>query len=143
MSLVALSARLALSASLRLFRSARIPALIFLLPLTAFACEIRFNDEAAGKDKYTPGQVVIFKVRMDLTHNNCPVEPKDTKLQGIGVKILGATDWKSPTPNVWERKIKAQIISTKDGKVTLTARRSCDKDGAWATFSMLAEPLAQ
>lgn len=140
---VAHSAPPALSALSRILWSARLVALTFLLPLAAFACEIRFNDEAADKDKYTPGQVVIFKVRMDLTHNNCPVEPKDTKLQGIGVKILGATDWKSPEPNVWERRIKAQIISTKDGKVTLTAKRSCEKDGAWATFSMLAEPIAQ
>lgn len=143
MSHAAFSVPMALSASRRILRFARWFAVACLLPLAALACEIRFNDEAAGKDKYTPGQVVIFKVRMDFTHNDCPVDPKDTKLQGIGVKILGATDWKSPAPNVWERKIKAQIISTKDGKVTLTAKRSCEKDGAWATFSMLAEPIAQ
>ncbi len=104
------------------------------------ACEIKFGVDDASPGPYAAGTTVIFRLRVDLTHNNCPVEMKETKIQGIGLNILGATPWQSPSPNVWERRIKVAIAPNPSGQATLTAKRSCDKDGGWGTFSIEAKP---
>jgi hypothetical protein len=105
------------------------------------ACEIKFGVDDASQGPYAAGTTVIFRLRVDLTHNNCPVEMKETKIQGIGLNILGATPWQSPSPNVWERRIKVTIAPNPGGQATLTAKRSCDKDGGWGTFSIEAKPI--
>jgi hypothetical protein len=104
------------------------------------ACEIKLGVDDASQGPYAAGTTVIFRLRVDLTHNNCPVEMKETKIQGIGLNILGATPWQSPAPNVWERRIKVAIAPNPGGQATLTAKRSCDKDGGWGTFSIEAKP---
>jgi hypothetical protein len=104
------------------------------------ACEIKFGVDDTSQGPYAAGTTVIFRLRVDLTHNNCPVEMKETKIQGIGLNILGATPWQSPSPNVWERRIKVAIAPNPGGQATLTAKRSCDKDGGWGTFSIEAKP---
>lgn len=122
-------------------RSWSFPLLLVSLAALANACEIKFSPEDPAKERYQSGEVVIFKLRMELTHNDCPVLPKETVIQGMGVKILGATDWKNTAPNIWERRLKTQITSGSDGKLTFTAKRSCDKDGAFAACSFRAEPV--
>ncbi len=115
--------------------------LFLLLAGSARACEIKFGVDDTSQGPYAAGTTVIFRLRVDLTHNNCPVEMKETKIQGIGLNILGATPWQSPSPNVWERRIKVAIAPNPGGQATLTAKRSCDKDGGWGAFSIEAKPI--
>jgi hypothetical protein len=116
-------------------------ALWLLLAGSARACEIKFGVDDSAQGPYAAGATVIFRLRVDLTHNNCPVEMKDTKIQGVGLNILGATPWQNTSPNIWERKIKVVIVGQPDGKVTLTAKRSCDKDGGWGAYTIVSSPL--
>jgi hypothetical protein len=116
-------------------------AVALLFPIATLACDIRFSVDGKPKDKYEIAEIVVIKVRMELTHNHCPISLKDTKIQGIGMEILGATEWKNISPQIWERKLKVKITSTKEGKATVTAKRSCEKDGGWGTFSLVATPL--
>jgi hypothetical protein len=116
-------------------------ALVAFLPALAAACEIKFGVDDTSQGPYPAGATVIFRLRVDLTHQNCPVEMKDTKIQGIGVNILGATPWQSPSPNVWERRVKVVIASPPGGKVTLTAKRSCEKDGGWGAYAIEARAV--
>lgn len=113
-------------------------ALVALLPALAAACEIKFGVDDASQGPYPAGATVIFRLRVDLTHQDCPVDMKDTKIQGIGVNILGATPWQSPSPNIWERRVKVVIAPNPGGKVSLTAKRSCEKDGGWGAYAIEA-----
>jgi hypothetical protein len=110
--------------------------LFLLLSALASACEIKFGVDDSTQGPYAAGSTVIFRLRVDLTHQDCPVEMKDTKIQGIGLNILGATPWQKTSPNVWERKLKVAIASSPAGKVTLSAKRSCDKDGGWGAYTI-------
>ena len=124
----------------RLAAGALLLGLFLLMAGWGSACEIKLGVDDASQGPYAAGATVIFRLRVDLTHNNCPVEMKETKIQGIGLNILGATPWQSPSPNVWERRIKVTIAPSLGGQATLTAKRSCDKDGGWGTFSIEAKP---
>jgi hypothetical protein len=116
-------------------------ALLTLLPALAAACEIKFGVDDASQGPYPAGATVIFRLRVDLTHQNCPVDMKDTKIQGIGVNILGATPWQSPAPNIWERRVKVVIAPSPGEKVSLTAKRSCEKDGGWGAYAIEARSV--
>lgn len=116
--------------------------LLALVTSSGFACEIKFGVDDRSQGPYPTGTTVIFRLRVDLTHNNCPVDLKETKIQGIGLTILGATPWQNPAPNLWERRIKVAIASAPaDGKVTLSAKRSCDKDGGWGAITVASSPV--
>lgn len=105
------------------------------------ACEIKFGVDDTSQGPYPAGATVIFRLRVDLTHNNCPVEMKDTKIEGIGLTILGATPWKNSAPNIWERRIKVTVAPAPDGRVMLSAKRSCDKDGGWGALTIVSTAL--
>jgi hypothetical protein len=122
------------------FRSLLIAMLLYLFTGIASACEISFAVDGKEKTKYEIGDIVIIKVTVELTHNNCPVALKETRIQGSGIEILGATDWKNPSGTKWERKVKVKITSNKDGNATITAKRTCDKDGGWGTYTLKATP---
>lgn len=114
---------------------------LWSLPGLASACEIKFGVDDRSQGPYPAGATVIFRLRVDLTHNNCPVDLKETKIQGSGLNILGATPWQNTSPNIWERRIKVAITGAPaDGKVTLSAKRSCDKDGGWGAITVAAAP---
>lgn len=123
------------------YRAALVAALLYLSIGFASACEISFAVDGTEKAKYEIGDVVVIKVTIELTHNNCPVNLKDTKIQGSGIEILGATEWKNPNGSKWERKIKVKITSNKEGKATITAKRTCEKDGGWGTYTLKATPI--
>jgi hypothetical protein len=121
-------------------KSLLIAMFLYLFTGIVSACEITFTLEGKEKAKYEIGEIVIIKVLVELTHNNCPVALKETKIQGYGIEILGATDWKNPSGTKWERKVKVKITSSKDGNATITAKRTCDKDGGWGTMTLKATP---
>lgn len=125
-----------------LFGLGVVVVLVALLASSTSACEIKFGVDDQSQGPYPAGATVIFRLRVDLTHNNCPVDMKETKILGMGLNILGATPWQNPSPNVWERRIKVAIVGgLADGKVTLSAKRSCDKDGGWGAITVAANPV--
>lgn len=121
----------------------KIVFLISLMLSTAFvsmACEINFKIDGQEKAKYDIGDIVVLKITVEFTHNACPVALKETKIQANGMEILGATEWKNVSGNIWERKVKVKITSNKEGKAIISARRSCDKDGGSGTLTLIAVP---
>jgi hypothetical protein len=104
-------------------------ALFFIIPAIAFACDIFINVEGAKKDKYKAGDVVIVKVEVILTHRNCPEDIDKTDIHVSGMQIVGVTKWVNTGGKRWERRIKVKVSSGSDGKVVLTAERTCRKDG--------------
>lgn len=111
--------------------------------LLASACEITLSVEKGGKEKYNPGDEVVVLVKMSFTHKVCNVSLQNTKFEGKGMEIMGGTDWKETSPNVWERKIKVKITGTPEGKSVLNVIRTCDKMGGYATMSFLSKPVKQ
>ena len=124
----------------------KIVFLILLMLSTAFvsmACEINFKIDGQEKAKYDIGDIVVLKITVEFTHNACPVALKETKIQANGMDILGATEWKNVSGNIWERKIKVKITSNKEGKAIISARRSCEKDGGTGTLTLIAVPTKE
>lgn len=113
-------------------------ALIFISGII-LACNIEFEVQGTAKAKYKVGDEVVVKVKIHLTHRVCPVAMKDTKLDAKGMEILGATDWKEVEPGSWERKVKMKVTGSKNGKLQLTATRTCDKEGGLGTLTLLSE----
>lgn len=113
--------------------------LILFAAFTAFSCEIEFEIQGAKKEIYKAGDEIIVKVRVSLTHRTCAVAMNQTKFDTKGLEILGGTDWKEVTPGVWERKLKLKASKTADGKIVLTATRTCDKEGGSGTLVLVGE----
>ena len=115
-------------------------AFLLSTSVISMACEINFKVEGQEKAKYNIGEVVVLKITVEFTHNACPVALKETKIQANGMEILGATEWKNVSGNIWERKIKVKITSNKEGKAIISAHRSCEKDGGTGTMTLIAIP---
>jgi len=113
----------------------------YCLPIISSACEITFHLEGAQKMKYNAGDIAIIKISVVRTHRNCSVDLKETKIQASGMKIIGATKWVNTDGNTWERKLKVRITSNKEGKATITAKRTCNRDGGFGTFELQAVPV--
>lgn len=111
--------------------------------LFSFACEITLSVEKGEKQKYNAGDEVVVLVKMSFTHKVCNVSLQNTKFDGLGMEILGGTDWKETSPNVWERKIKVKITGNAQGKSTLNVIRTCDKMGGYATISFESKPVKE
>jgi hypothetical protein len=105
------------------------------------ACEIEFSVVGKKKEKYSVGDEIVVNVKITLIHRACPIAMKDTKFDTKGLEMLGATDWKETSTNVWERKVKMKVVSNKSGKLVLTATRTCDKEGGFGSVSFSAVPL--
>jgi len=116
--------------------------LIVLLGIMLFsaknlsACDIKFEYVGEKKEAYSAGDIVILKVTVTLTHRNCPEALKKTKFEVDGLKILGATDWKETKRGVYERKMKLKVLETKNKKSTISATRTCDKEGGFGSLSI-------
>lgn len=115
--------------------------LITLVSNNAFSCEIDLKvDEKSKKETYKVGDVIVIKVKVTLTHRVCTLTIDKTKFDTKGLKIEGATDWKETSNGVYERKLKVKVTGTKNGKLSLSAVRTCDKTGGYGTLSLESEP---
>ena len=121
-------------------RTLLVATLAFLSSGLASACEIAIAVDGNEKAKYEIGEIVVVRVTVELTHNNCPAGLQDTKIKGSGLDVLGATPWKNPSDRKWERKVKVKITSSRDGRATITAKRECQKDGGSGTLTLKTTP---
>lgn len=106
---------------------------------TTKACEFEFEVDGTKKEVYKEGDIVVVKVKVSFTHRICPMGIKETKFDSKGIKIIGATDWKETSPGVWERKLQAKVTGTKNGKLSISGSRTCDKTGGFGTINFVGE----
>ena len=105
------------------------------------ACEIEFEILKGKKDKYEAGDIIVLKVIVVLTHRVCPEALSKTKFKMNGLKVVGATPWTQVSAMKYERKLKVQIVSNKNGKLIFNAIRTCDKDGGFGSLKLEAVPV--
>lgn len=106
-----------------------------LTTLSALACHFEFTTE--GNKKSTKiGEEFIVNVKLTLTHRTCTVTPAQTKFKTEGFDVVSATTWKEATPGVWTRQVKIKVKADAKKKITMTATRTCDKEGGLGVFSL-------
>jgi len=109
--------------------------LFFVGVLTSMACDFEFSTKEDKKSCKT-GEEFIIDVKLTLTHRTCVVTPDQTKFKPEGIQVLGATKWKESTPGVWSRQIKVKVLNDSKKKITLSATRTCDKEGGYGIYSL-------
>jgi len=112
--------------------------LFFAIHTVASACDINFDVIKGSKKKYEPGDVIITKVTVLLTHRNCPVALDETKFKYKGLKVLGATKWRAASSTTYERRLKIKILGNEEekDKVYISATRTCDKEGGFGSLKL-------
>lgn len=104
---------------------------------TAMACEINLEvSEKSAKEEYAVGDELVVTVEVILTHRNCHVDIADTDFEGDGLKIMQATKWKEVKPGVYTRKLKVQVTGNKTGELSLSASRTCHKEGGYGELEL-------
>ena len=99
------------------------------------ACEFKFKVESEAKENYSPGDEIIVKVTLVLTHRECPEGLEATKYDFKGIKALGATKWKEISEGTYERKFKLQVTDSEKSKHVFSTTRTCEKDGGAGSIS--------
>jgi len=111
-------------------------ALIFCMTsLSALACHFEFTTEG-NKKSCKPSEEFVLNVKLVLTHRTCAVAPAQTKFKTDGFTVVSATTWKEASPGVWTRQIKVKVNPDAKKKMTLTATRTCDKEGGLGTYNL-------
>ncbi|OQX97206.1 MAG: hypothetical protein B6I24_09520 [Bacteroidetes bacterium 4572_128] len=116
-------------------------ALFLTTKQSVYSCEIEFEILGKKKETYKSGDIIVVKVKVIYTHRVCTETIKSTKFNTNGGKILKATKWKETSTNVWERKLKLEVIGNKDGKLNLVAVRTCDKTGGFGSIDIDIEKI--
>jgi len=111
-----------------------------LPPTTLLACEIELAVKRPKGSPYHEGDQVVLQVSVFLTHKDCPDGVKLTKFTATGLKILGATKWKQVAPERFVRLFKAKVEGATDGAAVFHAKRTCDKEGAYAQLKLDVSP---
>ena len=103
--------------------------------LSALACSFEFTTDG-NKKTCKPSEELVVNVKLTLTHRTCVVAPAQTKFKTEGFDVVAATAWKEATPGVWTRQIKIKVKADATKKITLTATRTCEKEGGLGTYSL-------
>ena len=107
----------------------------FFLSNSAYSCDIEFSVIKNKKEIYEAGDKVIVKVSVLLTHRNCLEGIEKTDFKTKGLEISKATKWVEVLTGLFERKLMITINGSKDGKGILSALRTCEKEGGYASLS--------
>ena len=100
----------------------------------ADACKIRITVNGNEKTTYTPGDELVLKVSVFLTHRNCPEGIDATRFRTSNLEVLGATDWSERSGNHFERLITVKIFPSETGEAIIMAERDCTKVGGGASL---------
>jgi hypothetical protein len=93
------------------------------------ACDFEFKVVGEIKSVYKVGDEIIVIVTVKLSHRVCHETLDEVKFNFSGLKVLGATKWTEITGKEFERKFKLQVVDEAKATYTMSASRSCDKDG--------------
>jgi len=99
------------------------------------ACDFKFSTEGDKKSCKT-GEIFVIDVKLTLTHRTCIVTPEQTKFKPEGIEVVAATKWKETSPGIWTRQIKVKVLDNKLKKISLSATRTCDKEGGYGIYSL-------
>ncbi len=110
-------------------------ALMFIA-VQSMACEFSFKVNGDAKTEYSVGDELVVVVTLHLTHRVCPEGLDATKFDFSGLKVLGATKWAEVKTGEYERKFKIQVIADEKAKYSMSAVRTCDKDGGSGSFKV-------
>jgi hypothetical protein len=108
---------------------------LFIGLLPTWACHFDFSTEN-GKCTYKAGEELIITVKLVLTHRSCTVAAAQTKFKTEGMEVKSATPWKEISAGIWTRQVKVALIKNAAKTATLSATRSCDKDGGYGVFTI-------
>ncbi|NQU04151.1 MAG: hypothetical protein HQ589_08395 [Syntrophaceae bacterium] len=115
-----------------------LPALIFagilmfsFYPTEAPACEIDVTVHGESGEIYRTGDEVVLKVKVFLTHRNCPEGIDATEFKAEGMDVLGATKWTETSGSHFERLVKVKITASESSKSIFYAKRTCSKEGGY------------
>lgn len=102
-----------------------------LTSYAAQACKIDFKVVKGEKKEYSVGDEITVQVDVIYTHRVCPegIDATDFKMQGM--KVTGATKWKTNDQRSFTRQMKIKIIDTKAGDTKMTVTRTCNKQGGF------------
>lgn len=101
-----------------------------------FACDINFSLVDNKKEAYNVGDELILKVSVVLTHRNCPEGIQATKFSTKGAEIISATNWNETSTGNFERKLKVKITNSDSNKASISATRTCKKEGGFGSISL-------
>jgi hypothetical protein len=113
-----------------------ISVLVAVAPSIAKACEIVIAVDGMQKEKYKAGEIVVLKITVVLKHRNCDVSIDETAIRVSGSQVTAATKWVNTEGRTWEKRIKLKIVDDKSGRATITAERTCEKDGGKGSITL-------
>jgi hypothetical protein len=108
---------------------------LLMASLSIFACDFEFSMPDAKKS-CKAGDELVLNVKLILNHRNCPIAIKDTKFKMDGVSMVAATDWKEVSPGVFTRQLKMKVNADNKQKISLSATRTCEKEGGYGIFTL-------
>lgn len=103
---------------------------------SVLACRFDLSPEEKDKKTCRSGETFVINVRLTTIHRNCHTAPEKTKFKTDGLKVLGVTHWKETNTGTWTRKIKVKVLNDPKKKATLSASRSCDKEGGYGILTL-------
>jgi hypothetical protein len=109
-------------------------ALLFTFgyPNPTWACEIEIDIHENTKKFYQINDEFLVTIHVFLTHRNCPEGIKATKYKMEGIKVLGASKWKTESTYLYSRVLKMKIVGVKNNQAIFHVIRQCDKEGGYA-----------
>lgn len=117
-------------------RRLSILSLFVFVAISGFACTYTFSVDG-GKSSCSSGEEFVVTVKLVNTHRVCNGGgAAATKFKLDGVKVMGATDWKEVGTGTFTRQLKIKVLDGAAKKVSITATRTCDKEGGFAVFNM-------
>ncbi len=110
-------------------------AAFFFSTIVANACNFKFTTDNNAKNCHS-GDVITINVTLTLTHRSCQVAAAQTKFKTDGFQVVSASNWEQENPTTFTRKVKVKVLDDKKNKITLTAVRTCDKEGGLGVFTL-------
>ncbi|MCD6161075.1 MAG: hypothetical protein J7K40_01505 [candidate division Zixibacteria bacterium] len=117
--------------------------LLFVNINQIYACDIKFSVQGEQKELYEVGDEVILTLIVKYTHRVCPEGIDKTQYETNGIKILQGTKWKEFKPGLWGRKLKVEVTGNKEGKISVAAIRTCEKEGGFGSITLEAKPIVE
>jgi hypothetical protein len=107
-----------------------------LASLDANACKIDFKVIEGEKEQYETGDKLTIQIDVFYTHGRCPEGIKATQFKYNGLKVTGATKWKTLSSRSFTRKVKVEIQKVDGENAVLSAVRTCDKEGGFGEIKL-------
>lgn len=106
-----------------------------LFSVQSYACEFEFKVVGEIKSVYRVGDEIIVNVIVKVSHRVCSETLNEVKFNFSGLNVVGATKWTETSSTQFERKFKLKVSNEPKATYTMSASRSCDKDGGHGSIT--------